>query len=214
MTQTNIKKQIANGCNTSLNIIARYYGLQSEESIEDFVLFPSEDVDENSGQILFEENIENEEFFIGIQFGKKIYHEFENKNIISLNTLAVVAEETSHFKLITDSVLLKSSLSKLEIETLGEIDRFLCLMHWNNENKTHRIEKNWKNLHQICDEVFQGNRFKENKNPLYIDAEAIAFKHLRQAFSKDWDSSYFNFSLIDIHACNYLTKLRKMILRA
>ncbi|WP_186645744.1 hypothetical protein [Fluviispira vulneris] len=214
MSSLKPNKKIAQGCKVSLNILARYYGLKSEENIEEFVLFPSEDIDAYSGQILFEENIENDEFFIGIQFGHKIYQEFENESIISLNSLAVVAEETSHFKLITDSVLAKSNLSKLEIETLGEIDRFLCLMHWNFENNLHKIERNWQNLHQICDEVFQGKRFKENKNPLYVDAEALAFKHLRQAFAKEWDSTHFNFAIPDKQACHYLTDLRKMILRA
>jgi HEAT repeat protein len=54
------------------------------------------------------------------------------------------------------------------IETLGEIDRFLCLMHWNSESSHQKINKNWKNLHQICDEVFQGNRFLPHTHSIHV----------------------------------------------
>ncbi|MBX9839988.1 hypothetical protein [Silvanigrella sp.] len=202
------------GCDDLIRIMSKYYSFINTDPIDNYVLPPSNNIPENCGQTLFEENSENNEFFIGIQFGKKIVFDFENNEIVSLNSLAVVSEEISHFKLITDIVTLNSNVSTLEIETLGEIDRFLCLMHWNSESSLQKINKNWKNLHQICDEVFQGNRFLPDQHSLYREAECLAFRHLKEAFSYDWDSSNYDFSKINNRAKNYLSNLRKNILRA
>jgi len=202
------------GCDDLIKIMSKYYSFVNTDPIDNYVLPPSNNIPENCGQTLFEENSENNEFFIGIQFGKKIVFDFENNDIVSLNSLAVVSEEISHFKLITDIVTLNSNVSTLEIETLGEIDRFLCLMHWNSESSHQKINKNWKNLHQICDEVFQGNRFLPHTHSLYREAECLAFRHLKEAFSYDWDSTYYDFSKVNNRAKNYLSNLRKNILRA
>ena len=207
-------KNIILGCENLLKIMSKYYCFVNCESLDCFVLPPSDNIPGNCGQILFEENFENDIFFIGIQFGKEIVGDFENNDFISLNSLAVVSEEISHFKIISDTVSLKSTISILEIEMLGEIDRFLCLMHWNYENNFQKINKDWKNLHDICDEVFVGNRFTGVNDKLYIDAEALAFRHLKEAFSQEWDSSYYDFSKINDKAKNYLSNMRKYILRA
>ena len=201
------------GCNHLLNIMSKYYSFLNTDPIENFVLPPSNSIPGNCGQILFEENYENDEFYIGIQFGTEIIKEFENNDVISINSLAVVSEELSHFKLITDTVLLNSLITKLEIEMLGEIDRFLCLMHWDFESNIQKTNKNWNNLHDICDEVFIGNRFTGINDKLYIEAEALAFKHLKEAFSYEWDSSYYDFSRVNEKSKKYLSHLRKCILR-
>jgi hypothetical protein len=207
-------KKIILGCENLLQIMSKYYCFVNCESLESFVLPPTDTIPDNCGQILFEENIEDNEFFIGIQFGKEIFGDFENNDFVSLNSLAVVSEEISHFKIITDTVSLNSVISILEIEMLGEIDRFLCLMHWNAVNSQQKMNRDWKNLHDICDEVFVGNRFTGVNDKLYIDAEALAFKHLKEAFSQGWDSSYYDFTKINDKAKNYLSNMRKSILRA
>lgn len=199
-------------CNNLIKILSNYYNFYNKDSIAEFFISTSDNFPENSGQTLFEENIENNEIFIGIQFGKHIINEVENDHIISLNSLAVLSEEVSHFKVIVDSVTLNSSITKLEIEMLGEIDRFICLMHWNQLNISPKLNVDWKNLHDICDLVFQGERFL-NDNSLYIEAECLAFKHLKEAFSQNWDASYFDFSKINHKAKSYLSGLRKSILK-
>lgn len=207
-------KKIITGCENLLKILSQYYCFHDCDSIEKYVLPPSNQIPDHCGQILFEENIENDEFFIGIQFGKDIIGDFENNDFVSLNSVAVASEEISHFKVILDIVQLNSEISLLEIEMLGEIDRFLCLMHWNEMNSQQKINRSWKNLHDICDEVFVGERFIGVNDQLYIEAEALAFRHLKEAFSKEWDSSYYDFSKVNDKAKNYLSQMRKFILRA
>ena len=214
MHKNNKAKNIILGCEILLKIMSRYYCFVDCDPIENFVLPPTDNIPGNCGQTLFEDKSENDEFFIGIQFGKEIVCDFENNKIVSLNSLAVVSEEVSHFKIISDTVSLNSVISILEIEMLGEIDRFLCLMHWNSINNQQKIDRDWKNLHEICDEVFVGNRFTGVNDKLYIDAEALAFKHLKEAFSQEWDSSYYDFSKINDKAKKYLSNMRKCILRA
>lgn len=213
MPTTLKSKKFILGCENLLKIMSEYYCFINSEPIENFVLPISDDIPDNCGQVLFEENNTNNEFFIGIQFGKEIILDFENNNFVSLNSLAVLSEEISHFKIITDTISLNSEITKLEIEMLGEIDRFLCLMHWNYVSNLHKVNYNWLNLHDICDTIFSGNRFIGDNYKLYIDAEALAFKHLKEAFSQVWDSSYFDFSKINNKAKNYLSNVRKNILR-
>ncbi|APJ03093.1 hypothetical protein [Silvanigrella aquatica] len=211
----NIKtNKIVLTCENILKIISKYYNFTECESLENFVLPVSNSLPDNCGQILFEENPNEDELFIGIQFGKDIMQDFECNKIISLNSLAVVSEEISHFKILIDTVQLNSSVSLLEVEMLGEIDRFLCLMHWNEDSKEQKINNNWQNLHDICDAVFTGNRFTGVNDKLYIEAEGMAFKHLKEAFSKEWDTSHYDFTQINSKAKTYLTKMRKNILRA
>lgn len=215
MITKNKHKKFFLGCDRLVHIMSKYYSFINTDPIENYVLPPSDNIPNNCGQTLFEECTDSDEFFIGIQFGKDILCDFENNDVLSMNSLAVVSEEISHFKLITDVVSLNSVISTLEIEMLGEIDRFVCLMHWNSENSQQKISRNWKNLHQICDEVFQGNRFLSlEQDSIYREAECLAFRHLKEAFSYDWDSSYYDFSRTNTKAKNYLSNIRKQILRA
>jgi len=201
-------------CIQILKILEKYYHFSTTNSIQEFLIPPSSSIPEHSGQILFEEDKENEEFFIGVQFGTKIMNEFENNETISINSLSVLSEEMSHFKLLLDTVLNNTSISMLELEMLGEIDRFLCLMHWNQESSLQKLALTWQNLHDICDAVFIGDRFFGENKKLYIDAEALAFKHLKLAFKDDWDATYYDFSKINGKAKNYLATMRKNLLRA
>ncbi|WGL59102.1 hypothetical protein QEJ31_11280 [Pigmentibacter sp. JX0631] len=207
------KSKLFASCNHLVSILSGYYNFYNKEPIDDYLISsPSNDLLANCGQTLFEENAESNELFIGIQFGNYIIDEIENNEFISLNSLAVISEEISHFKIIIDTVVLNSNISKLEIEMLGEIDRFICLMHWNQLKIHPKLTNNWKNLHDICDLVFQGDRFI-NEDNIYREAEGLAFKHLKSAFTNNWDSSYFDFSKIDTQAKDYLSKLREKLLK-
>jgi hypothetical protein len=85
-------------------------------------------------------------------------------------------------------------------------------MHWNSQEHQQKINKNWKNIHEMCDDLFFGERFKSD-NSLYFKAESLAFKHLKKAFHSVWDSSYFNFIEINKKAEKYLCHLRKIFLK-
>lgn len=209
-------KYISQICESSFNILAHYYNFRLSFAFHDFIL-PASQKEQNS-KVLFEET--EKEFFIGIQFEKQIFDEInfiENKTsqsktkYISLNTAAVIAEEISHFKLILDGFENNKRISLVDLETLGEIDRFLCLMHWNEKNKIIKICHNWKNIHDICDHLFLGNRFKYTNNCLYEKAECNAFLHLKNAFKNEWDSTRYNFSKINLFAAQYFQKLRSRI---
>ena len=201
-------------CERALKILAAYYNFNSIPNIQNFLLAPSE-TPHCDGQVLFEE-CENE-FFIGIQFAKEIHTRVQQNTLLSAHHVSVIAEELSHFKFLADVVDKETQTNLLTIETLGEIDRFLCVMHWNeslhnSENDTSKINVKWKNIHQICDTVFTGDRFQKGDKKLYIEAENLAFKHLKEAFADKWDCSYYNFSAISKPARNYLTDLRMKFL--
>lgn len=195
-------------CNKALQILALYYNFYSLPNIQNFLLPPSEH-STNDGQILFEEC--EDEVFIGIQFAQHIYSSTNKK--LSAHEVTVIAEELSHFKFLADVIDKETQTNLLTIETLGEIDRFLCLMHWNNfESQNSKLNMEWKNIHQICDFVFTGDRFHGENKTLYIEAENLAFKHLKEAFAENWDNSYVNFTNISQSAKAYLDKLRSQFL--
>jgi hypothetical protein len=189
-----------------LSIFHSYYQFQSIPEVQEFVLPPNENLS-GLGRILFEE--QEDYFFLGIQFSKEIYEKLKNPNLMTVNDISVVAEELSHFKFLADVAENSSQTNLLILESMGEIDRFLCMMHWNYHNHLeHKIEQCWNNFHELCDFVFTGDRFYgENKN-LYIAAENLAFRHLKEAFSQNWDNSHVNFSKINPSAKSYLSKLR------
>jgi hypothetical protein len=204
-----ILKFLALRCETAIEILSRYYQFHGIPKISHFLL-PLSETTEISGRVLFEEI--DLDFFIGIQFGSCLCTEILNSEFISIHQAAVIAEESSHFQLISDAVKHKSQISILELEVLGEIDRFLCLMHWNQWNLNHQIKYKWKNIHQICDAVFQGDRFQLENPDLYVKAEHLAFRHLKNAFSDEWDSTNYDFSNINPKASRYLSQFRQKVL--
>lgn len=196
-------------CEAAIEILSKYYRFCGVSKISHFLLPLSESVG-SSGRVLVEEV--DSDIYIGIQFGSGFCGENMNSNFLSLHQVAVIAEESSHFQLISDAINQKTQISILELEILGEIDRFLCLMHWNQENLNHQIQHKWKNIHQICDLVFQGDRFQLENTDLYVKAEHLAFKHLKNAFSDEWDSTNYDFSNINPKASRYLSEFREKML--
>jgi hypothetical protein len=168
-------------------------------------------VSSSPGQVFIEEL--EEEVFIGIQFAKEIVGHMTTSQEVTPHDVSVLAEELSHFKFLADVVENEAKTSLLILETMGEIDRFLCVMHWNHmamENA--KFTNHWKNIHEICDYVFTGDRFHHKDKKLYIDAENLAFKHLKAAFADKWDCTHYNFSEINQSAQNYLQPLRRKFL--
>lgn len=206
-----LHKSMDDLCSSSLQILSAYYDFQCQ-SIANFILPYSKGALQSN--VLFQEN--EDCLSVGIQFSTQIFVDVSlNQNIsrnsyISLNTASIIAEETSHLKFILDAVENDKKISLLDIEMFGEIDRFLCLMHWNYKQNTLKIPHNWSSLHDIFDTLFVGNRFLNHNLELYIEAEKRAFYHIKNAFQNVLDNTFCDFSTINQTAKTYLKKLRRI----
>jgi hypothetical protein len=197
-------------CEQSLEILNNYYSFSEIPKIKNFILPPSEKEFKKNQVLIFEEN---NYIYVGIQFSQNIYEKIKKNELLDANDIAIISEEISHFCFLCDLISLQKSTNILNLEVLGEIDRFLCLMHWNYINKKNeKLKIEWKNFHEICDYVFTGNRFSSENINLYIQAENIAFKHLKNAFSNNWDYSHINFSKVEQEAKFYLNQVRQTLL--
>lgn len=198
-------------CHTSLQILSDYYDFTYLPPITQFILPKSDTL--CCSNVLFEET--DNDVYIGVQFSHQIFDDIQEvKNTtkpghIPINTAAVIAEEISHLKFILDAVENNKKISLIDIEMFGEIDRFLCLMHWNDKSTKLRIMHNWRSLHDICDCMFSGKRFLNQNLHLYIEAERRAFYHLKNAFQNIWDNTLCDFSSVHFAAKLYLKKLRQ-----
>lgn len=191
-------------------LLARHYEIELDVTLSDFLLPPADELGLH-GRVVCDEH--KNELFVGIQFGTAFMKTMDESGALTLQTLLVVAEEVSHFLLIHEAATREVSLTPLELEVQGEIDRFLMLLYWNALAQTsQKLPYQFKNLHEACDLVFTGTRFQEGVSPLYIDAEARAFIELKKAFSHAWDNSHFNFSQFNGLARNMLARHRETLL--
>ena len=210
--------QIARLCNNVQELLSEYYGFENKICIDHFLLEPSQELGQ-SGRVLIEQDEKSNELFLGLQFGTGLHFQIEsqiesneNSNRISLHSLAVVAEETSHFRVIVDANEADKLVAIRDLEVLGEIDRFLVLLHWNHYfSGDLKLPVEWQNLHDVCDSVFTGNRFTQNTNPLYFEAETIALRYLKIIFKEQWNNTYFDFSKIYSNASQRALELRQSI---
>ncbi|NDD93341.1 hypothetical protein EBZ37_14830, partial [bacterium] len=190
--------------------LSQFYALNLQYDISQFVL-PSDDSLGLGGHVILNEQQSNA--YLALQFGTQIEQCVLEQKDFAPNTLAVLAEEVSHFHLLVDACETDSKISTFELEVQGEIDRFLALLYWNEWFLNRRkLKLEFKNLQELCDHVFEGQRFRGQVTQLYPEAESLAFYHLKNAFSKTWDNSYFNFSEVNPFAQSYLRNLRKTIL--
>ena len=193
------------------SILSQYYGWSTPPDFSSFLMEPQASLGVG-GQVAF--LAEGDDLSIGIQFGRDLWKTLEEAPLSS-HTLGVLAEETSHFLLCIDAFRHKSPITLLELETLGEIDRFLVLLHWAawSPPQMPPLGREWQNLHHLCDHVFTGDRFEMGPNTsLYVDAESLAFSHLQSAFKDVWDNSSFNPRSIPKGAVFYLQALRHKVL--
>lgn len=200
--------KLATLCEHALLILNRYYFFPQIPQLAPFILTnPHSPLSKRSGRVLFQDDPQC--FFIGIQFDGELIEAVQKQDTLFPHDLAVIAEESSHFKLLIDAVEQDRPTTRLEIEMLGEIDRFLCLLHWNATNMIPAIHAPWQNLSELCDLVFTGERFQEEDHELYQKAEGLAFKHLKKAFAHQWDATRFDFGHIHSDARAYLAQLRQ-----
>lgn len=185
------------------SVLNSYYRFAASQNLSAFMLPNIVDL-KMHGRVLFDHDNAGD-LVIGFQFGQEFMDSlssFHNVTELPLHQMCVLAEELSHFYLLCDAYTNQSQLTQLDVEVMGEIDRFLVLLAF--------AKPEWRNLHDVCDAVMSGaTRFADPKNELYIKAEGLAFKHLKLAFMHCWDNSRFDFEKIDARAANYLSALRK-----
>lgn len=199
-------------CGRAHDILAGYYALPGERPDFEAFLLPPHDAFGAGGAVLFLEgddeggSADDEgSLSLGLCFGTALVDAFVREGDASLHTVAVVAEETSHFLTLSEAATREVGVSRLELETLGEIDRFLALLHWSPEARV--------STRSLCDAMFEGHRFDPCAHvALYVEAEARAFLHLRRAFARVWENRAFDASRVDAEAACYLRGVRDRIL--
>ena len=197
------------------HVLGCYYKDLPQLDIHEFLLEPVPDLGRN-GRVLVKEDQGASEIFLGIQFGQNLHDALmaPHSASLELHTLGVLAEETSHFLMLTDAASQNTQLSLLELETLGEIDKFLVFMHWNDllDLPYGNLNISFKNLQQICNLQFEGPRFSAQTHSRYFAAEQLAFEHLRKAFARVWDCTRVDFTQVPEDARCYLSNLRTKML--
>lgn len=203
---------IARLCRQAHSIFSSYYQLSDDEpDFEAFLLAPREALG-RGGAVLLEEDTPADStdgdgtLSLGLCFGTGLADDLVHGNETSLHAVAVVAEETSHFLTLVEAAKRETMVSRLELETLGEIDRFLALLHWHQDSRL--------SVHALCDVMFEGERFQKDTHlPLYVEAEARAFLHLRRAFAGVWENRGVDPRRVNTDAARYLREVREHILR-
>jgi hypothetical protein len=206
-------------CNLS-NFFNEYYLRDSAPNPTDFLLSPDPSL-ALGGQILVHESEGSLE--IGIQFGNELHEAFTCPARIGAHEFGIVSEEISHFLNLYAAASSQSSLSVLDLEVFGEIDRFIAFIYSKKiltdlkRNDTSPLPKvlqmNSLSLAGLCESQF-ANRFfscTHETLPLYLQAETLALKHLQRAFGHRWNDSYLDNNAFDLRARAYLSDLRSAV---
>lgn len=201
------------------DFLREYYSLDSSVNpdLSDFILASRDDL-VTGGEVLVHEAEDGIE--LGIQFGSELERTL-CRSVFSPppHLLGVVTEEVSHFLAIMQAATQDSRLSQLDLEVLGEIDRFLIFLHARPvlERAGFGSGQNWANdttsLASLCHMVFESRHFlcKPELLGTYLKAETIALSHLRKAFENRWNDSSCNRSRCDSSARSYLIALHRAV---
>jgi hypothetical protein len=230
---------LAKLCRRAHGILAPYYAWHSAAPEFDAFLVAPEARLGRGGAVLLEEDAEGDSLFLGICFGEQLAREAAHRaahgSEPGLHAVAVVAEETSHFMTLVEAADRGVAVSRLDLETLGEIDRFLALLHWGGQDGEGTEGKEGSegttahagggrpnasaeqarllSIRDVCDAVFTGERFAPGPDAsVYVEAEARAFSHLRRAFARRWDDRGFDARRVDPDAARYLEDVRESVL--
>jgi hypothetical protein len=177
-----------------------FYNREKAFEPRDFIIFAQH----NSPRLLIDERPDTDEAFIAVEFPRTLRKDVINSSLLNPQSLSVVCEELSHFFHLTGAAELNHSISVLDLETIAEIDRFLCFMHWNDFYPAQKIRVNHENCHELCDTLFEKRTFRGSDEGLYRDAESRAFHHIKKAFSHCWTKRWIDTSRFDPVARAYL----------
>jgi hypothetical protein len=206
-------------CESSGAILNRYYDVPlGFQCVGHFLVAPDEALG-TGGAVLVHEDHTLNEVSLGICFGNEFVEQLSFA-LLTPHEVCVLAEETGHFFALAHAAVTSAKLSLFDLETLGEIDRFLALLHWNTfaGQLSPTLRSQPVNLSEACDLLFAGDRFcrRVTKDTLmmrrYIEAEERAFFHIKSAFEHVWTSAFFNSGQVDMRASDYLRSLRRSLL--
>ncbi len=176
-----------------LNLFFSHFYAQSSRDIpcpSGFVMHPESSLG-SGGQVLFQEQEDGVD--LGLRFGCHLVDAFLQGQIGD-HELGVVAEEVSHFRLIAEAAERESTLSPLDLEVWGEIDRFITLLVWPSWSKlaAQTAVSAERSVGPLCETLFSErgfDRVNASDLHLYFKAESLALKHIQRAFPNGWSDN-------------------------
>ncbi|MFZ9520941.1 MAG: hypothetical protein ACO3A4_10730 [Silvanigrellaceae bacterium] len=177
----------------------RYYERAPHLEPLDFVVVANHE----NPRLLIDETSEKDSAFVSVEIPHRLKKTISTSAALAPQSLSVVCEEISHLFHYIHAAEIEASISSLELETLAEIDRFLCFMHWNDFFPALRMDVRFENCREICDALFENRSFKDGKEELYRNAESLAFHHIQRAFSHCWTNRWLDTTRFDTRAQKY-----------
>lgn len=182
------------------SFLNNYYCRQAQLDPLDFVVISKT----REARLLVDDSSDGEAAFVAIEFPGELKNSVVANENLQTQDFSVVSEEVSHFFHFLRSAENNSKISIFELETLAEIDRFICFLHWNDFYPQLAMQDRQENCLQLCDLLFENRRFTSANEQLYRDAESHAFHLLKRAFAHCWTKRWLDTSRFDPLARGYL----------
>ncbi|NBW81732.1 hypothetical protein EBR21_08255 [bacterium] len=181
------------------NFLHSFYRRAPQLQPLDFVVLAQHD----NPRLLIDDSSDHASAYVAVEFPTELQRKIEGSRAIELQSLSIVCEEISHLFHYVNTAELDDSITPFELETLAEIDRFLCFMHWNDFFPSLKTSVHFENCSDLCEALFENRTFKQGDEELYRNAESLAFHHIRRAFSHCWTNRWLDTSKFDKRAQNY-----------
>ncbi|MEY4066050.1 MAG: hypothetical protein RIR26_2258 [Pseudomonadota bacterium] len=192
--------------NSSWTFLNAFYAQRPNLNIFDFIQYAQH----NSPRVLIDDSSQSDACFIAIEFPSVFKSDDTVLQRDRVQTLSVICEEVSHFFHLVHAAEREMPLSALQLEALGEIDRFVCFLHWNAFFPALSLPQGIDNCSDAVELLFEKRSFNTSREELYIEAESLAFFHLRRAFSHCWTHRYFDATRFDNRAREYIFSLTEL----
>lgn len=184
------------------NLLEDYY-LQSDSlNPLDFVQLTQQ----NSSRLLIDDSSDDETAFVAIEFPATLHSSICANGEINPAELSLICEELSHFYHYSQAASRQTKISVFELETLAEIDRFICFMHWNDFFPQLKMNIQHENCLDLCALLFEKRNFEADNVQLYLDAESAALHHLKKAFAHCWSNRWIDTRRFDPRARLYFVQ--------
>ena len=185
----------------------RFYERTPQLAPMDFVVL----ADHNIPRLLVDDSSDHSSAYVAVELPLALQRTIECSTALELESLSIVCEELSHLFHYVNAAELEVSITPFELETLAEIDRFICFMHWNDFFPSLKTGVHFDNCSEVCDALFENRTFStQGDEELYRNAESLAFHHVRRAFSHCWTNRWIDTSKFDTRAQNYFIDKNSM----
>jgi len=183
-----------------------FYAQRPALNIFDFIQYAHH----QSPRVLVDDSSHPDACYIAIEFPSEFKSDGRVLQREPVQSLSVICEEVSHFFHLVNAAEREIPLSALQLEALGEIDRFVCFLHWNAFFPALSLPHGIDNCSDAVELLFENRTFIAAQRELYAEAESLAFFHLRRAFSHCWTHRYFDSSRFDARAREYISSLAEL----